>query len=313
MRFFLSALLLCLFVSSCAQSEVPADVRFCPEEDCLGLLVDMLFSAEQTIDCAFYDMSHENITAALISARTRNVTVRLVLDRKNEVNASAPYEFSRIAVSSGLMHHKFCVIDKRYVTTGSMNPTRRGAHVNRNNLVLLDSRSLARQYGEEFEELWEGEWPGRPTLGAGSGNVGLWFCPEDDCRDAIVSEVRNAESEVRVMVFSFTDAALGTELILAHYRNVSVKVLFDVRQNLKYSQMPRLALQGIGTRTLSGKGFLHHKVWLIDNETVITGSFNPSANAIRRNEENVIIIRDRELAARYLGEFELLWEGKPNP
>lgn len=301
-------LFLCLLLSSCAQDVIPAEVRFCPDEDCLGLLVDALSGAERTIDCAFYDLSNENVTAALLAGQARNVGVRLVLDRKNEVNRSAPYEFSRIAASSGLMHHKFCVIDRRYVTTGSMNPTERGAHTNRNNLVLLDSALLARQYGLEFEELWEGKWPGTASIVRRAGNVEVFFCPEDSCRDAIIREVRDADAEIRVMAFSFTDAALGTELILAHYRNVSVKALFDVRQNKEYSQLPRLALQGIGTRTFSGKGFLHHKVWLIDNSTLITGSFNPGASAIRSNEENLLVIRDSTFATRYINEFESLWK-----
>ncbi len=86
-----SVLLLSLLVSSCTQSDVPADARFCPDEDCLGLLLDTLSSAEQTIDCAFYDLSHENITSALLSASARNVSVRLVLDKTNKVNDSAPY------------------------------------------------------------------------------------------------------------------------------------------------------------------------------------------------------------------------------
>ncbi len=312
-RDVLPAALLCLLLSSCAQSAVPAEVRFCPDEDCLGLIVDALSGAERTIDCAFYDLSHDNVTAALLAARVRDVSVRLVLDRKNEVNDSAPYEFSRIAASSGLMHHKFCVIDGRYVTTGSMNPTERGAHTNRNNLVLLDSALLARQYGQEFEELWGGEWPGTASMVRRAGNTEIFFCPEDSCRDALIREVRDADAEIRVIAFSFTDDALGTELILAHYRNVSVKALFDVRQNKEYSQLPRLALQGIETRIFSGKGFLHHKVWLIDNSTVITGSFNPSASAIRSNEENLLVIRDSTLATRYINEFESLWTLNPNP
>ncbi len=309
----LPAALLCLLLSSCAQSAVPADARFCPDEDCLGLLLSVLESAERTIDCAFYDLSHGNVTAALLAAQARNVSVRLVLDRKNKVNNSAPYGFSRIAVSSGLMHHKFCVIDGRYVASGSMNPTERDAHVNRNNLLLFGSPLLARQYGQEFEELWNKEWPGTASVVRRAGNVEVLFCPEDSCRDAVIREVRDADAEIRVMAFSFTDDALGTELILAHYRNVSVKALFDVRQNKEYSQLPRLALQGIGTRIYAGSGFLHHKVWLIDNSTVITGSFNPSANAIRSNEENLLVIRDSTLATRYISEFESLWTLNPNP
>ncbi len=307
-----------LLLASCSGSHLPPDVRFCPREDCVALLVDSFEVAQRSVDCAFYDLSHENITAELQNLEARGIAVRLVLDRKNEIDDEPPYDYSHIGVSSGLMHHKFCVIDGKRVITGSMNPTFRGAHVNSNNLVLLYSPSIAKQYKQEFEELWDGVWPGDAQLKVWSSgrkrSIDVFFCPEDDCRSAIVHELKEAEESIRVMAFSFTDSALGTELILAHHRNVSVGVLFDVRQNMKYSQLPRLELQNIGTRMLSGKGFLHHKVWIIDGETVITGSFNPSWSAIAKNEENVVVVRDVALAERFLHEFALLWEeANPKP
>ena len=303
---------LVLLLGGCSPRQIPAEVRFCPYEDCLGLLVDALNSAEHSIGCAFYDLNHGNVTSAILTAHARNVSVRLVLDRKNEVNGTSPYPLARTAVSSGLMHHKFCVIDDTRVISGSMNPTERGIGVNHNNVILFESKSLAKKYGKEFEELWEGEWPGKSSIFRRSGNIEVSFCPEDLCQDAIIDAIREAESEVRVMAFTFTDVALGTELILAQDRGVSVTMLFDVRQNRKYSQLWRLRDQGIETRRLSDKGFLHHKVWVIDNTTVITGSFNPSWSAIAKNEENLLIIQDRRLAARYLHEFAQLWE-QANP
>ena len=49
---------------------------------------------------------------------------------------------------------------------------------------------------------------------------------------------------------------------------------------------------------------MHHKVFIIDNSTVITGSFNPSKNGDERNDENMLVIKDREIAALFLDEFE---------
>jgi len=52
---------------------------------------------------------------------------------------------------------------------------------------------------------------------------------------------------------------------------------------------------------------MHHKVFIIDNATVVTGSFNPSQNADTRNDENMLIIHDPSIAARFLEEFYRLW------
>ena len=52
---------------------------------------------------------------------------------------------------------------------------------------------------------------------------------------------------------------------------------------------------------------MHHKVFIIDNETVVTGSFNPTASAENKNDENIIIIKDKNIAGSFLKEFDRLW------
>ena len=52
---------------------------------------------------------------------------------------------------------------------------------------------------------------------------------------------------------------------------------------------------------------LHHKVFIVDDVTVITGSFNISANATDSNDENLVIITDPDLAAQFVSEFERRW------
>ncbi len=47
---------------------------------------------------------------------------------------------------------------------------------------------------------------------------------------------------------------------------------------------------------------MHHKVIVIDGKIVITGSYNFSASAEERNDENVVIIFDEAVAKVYLQE-----------
>ena len=46
---------------------------------------------------------------------------------------------------------------------------------------------------------------------------------------------------------------------------------------------------------------------MIDNETVITGSFNPSQNADISNDENLLIIHDEDISKMFLDEFRFVW------
>ncbi|HCA81727.1 MAG TPA: phospholipase D family protein, partial [Bacteroidetes bacterium] len=49
----------------------------------------------------------------------------------------------------------------------------------------------------------------------------------------------------------------------------------------------------------------HNKVMIIDNESIITGSFNFSKAAEERNAENILIIQNKQLAAKFLENWRI--------
>ena len=49
----------------------------------------------------------------------------------------------------------------------------------------------------------------------------------------------------------------------------------------------------------------HNKVMVIDGLVLITGSFNFTPSAEKRNAENLLIIRDKELAGKYIANWHL--------
>ena len=55
---------------------------------------------------------------------------------------------------------------------------------------------------------------------------------------------------------------------------------------------------------------MHNKVFVIDNSTVITGSFNPSNNADKKNDENIMIINDERIALLFLNTFDEIYNHK---
>jgi len=71
----------------------------------------------------------------------------------------------------------------------------------------------------------------------------------------------------------------------------------------KYSGFHKLSYHDVSVVKDCNPGKLHHKVFILDNRTVITGSFNPSNNADTNNEENLVIIRDAKIAEKYIKEF----------
>jgi len=58
---------------------------------------------------------------------------------------------------------------------------------------------------------------------------------------------------------------------------------------------------------------LHHKVFIIDDHTVVTGSFNISENATRSNDENFVIIQSPDIARLYIQEFDRMMSQARTP
>ncbi len=53
---------------------------------------------------------------------------------------------------------------------------------------------------------------------------------------------------------------------------------------------------------------LHHKFAVIDNKTVITGSFNWSSSAAHTNDETLLVIHSPQLAQHFTREMDRLWD-----
>ena len=68
-------------------------------------------------------------------------------------------------------------------------------------------------------------------------------------------------------------------------------------------QQPR---EGLGIPRLPGGDKLHHKFSVIDNRTVITGSFNWSPSAAHQNDEVLLVIESPLLAAHFTQEMDRL-------
>ena len=60
-------------------------------------------------------------------------------------------------------------------------------------------------------------------------------------------------------------------------------------------------------QSAKGRSKLHHKLAVIDNRTVITGSFNWSPSAAHQNDETLLVIDSPLLAAHFSHEMDRLW------
>ena len=125
---------------------------------------------------------------------------------------------------------------------------------------------------------------------------------------AIINEVRRARQSIHFMAFSFTDDALGDAIIERFQAGVPVGGIFEKRgSSTEYSELGKMQALGMSVQPDTNQWALHHKVFIIDGSTVVTGSFNFSRNAEEENNENLLILRgNRAMAQAYLDEYQRL-------
>ncbi len=92
--------------------------------------------------------------------------------------------------------------------------------------------------------------------------------------------------------------------MLKKQEGVEVKGVFEKTQLNDYTQYNILKDSGMDVLIDGNKYNMHHKVLIIDNTTVITGSFNPTKGGDERNDENLVVIKDKRIADMFLKEFE---------
>ena len=135
-----------------------------------------------------------------------------------------------------------------------------------------------------------------------SGQV--YFSPMGGCTDAIVQEISRARTEILVQAYSFTSKDIAKALVEAHKRGVRTVIILDKsNQSKRYSAADFTFNMGIPTYIDAKHAIAHNKVMIIDKETVITGSFNFTKAAEQRNAENLLILYSKELAERYIDNW----------
>lgn len=132
------------------------------------------------------------------------------------------------------------------------------------------------------------------------------FTPGENCTQEIVDAINQSQTIIRVQAYSFTSAPIARALIDASKHGVHVEVILDKSQfrHNKYSSVKFLTHYGIPVWVDDQPTIAHNKVMIIDNKTVITGSFNFTKAAQNSNTENVIIINDAALAKKYLNNWQ---------
>ena len=289
-------------------------------------LIDAIKKSKKSFYGAFFDISSMKIANEIIAAHKRGVDVKLVTDNGTFSGEAITkiYEDGIPIIpdtSPALMHNKFAIIDGISIFTGSYNTTENCTHKNNNNAIIINSAEIAEIYLAKFNEMFEYRIFGdKRNVGAFSKlqrkyyvklddiDINVYFAPEDNVEKIIHGRIASAKSSIKFMQFSFTSQAISDIMIKKFKDGIDVKGVFERKgSNTEYSQYTKMKIENIPVRLDGNRYAMHHKVVIIDDHIVITGSFNISKNANRRNDENIIIIGSKEIALKYIEEFNRIY------
>lgn len=276
---------------------------------------------------AFFEINSGPIVKELIDACIRGIDVRLVIEKDYSMN-NAVKELENAGIKivtdnrKGLMHNKFAVVDGRLLWTGSYNLTRNDEYKNNNNVIEILSEDVAKIYLDEFSEMFDygifGNKKEQKVFSAfgkkyyvriDDTDINVYFSPEDNIERIIIDRIGKAKNSIHFMGFSFTSKKLADELIRLNKKGIKTfGIIEKIGSNSKDSQYVKLKIESVQVRLDKNRNRMHHKVIIIDESIIITGSYNFSLSANTKNDENIIILHNKDISKQYLEEFFKLFK-----
>lgn len=287
-----------------------------------GPLAEAIDSAKLTVDVAIYSLSLNSIRDALLRAHDRGVQVRIVMESDN-LDRSDPQKLKDAGIPilgdrrEGLMHDKFVVIDNSEVWMGSMNFTDSGGYTDNNNMMRIRSVKMAENYTKEFEEMFVDDKFGEdvvsetpnPRVTIDKTPIDIYFSPDDNVQANFVELVNNAQHSIYFMAFSFTADEIGKAVRARAQEGVTVAGVMETEQvnsNIG-TEFDPFKQAGLDVFRDGIEGQMHHKVMVIDQNIVIFGSYNFTNSAETRNDENLLVVYNEDIAAQFIAEFQRVY------
>ncbi|MFW6156231.1 MAG: phospholipase D-like domain-containing protein [Armatimonadota bacterium] len=239
-----------------------------------------------------------------------------------------------------IFHNKFVIRDAAgqdaALLTGSTNFTDTGTRANYNHIVVINFPPVSRspsyyamlsRYQAEFDEAWSGVFgdhePSQEPLRCWIGRTyaRAYFAPDNDPDDHLLDLLLGARDSLDVMVFTFGSSSplmagvVNRWFTWEHQRTREatarrrLRVATESQQAQYWSAYPPLLAMGVPVRVeRNPNAKLHHKVAIIDEARVILGSYNWTLAANNRNDENLLVLSNREVAGLFTAAFDELWD-----
>lgn len=307
--------------------------KFKPDRKCSAdLCKEILYNidnSQKSIDIAIYGYSKvPAIEEALKQAIKRGVKIRLVYDLDASGKNIYPDTQNLVSLiennnndgkseeAKNIMHNKFYIFDNTTLITGSANLSHTDlSGFNSNSIIVLNSPEIARIYKQEFEQMLLGNfhnakkiYPNK-RIKLADTFIEVFFSPQDkSLTNAVIPLIKNAKHYIYIPTFVLTEKRVTEELIKAKNRGVEVKIIIDaLNASIRHSKHQELRKGGLAVKTENFAGKMHSKSMIIDDKYTIIGSMNFSNSGENKNDENIVLIENPEIAKFYKDFFLYQW------
>jgi hypothetical protein len=163
LRFHSSSIFSTVSVATPGYAPAATTALFSPNGGVRTRIVSEIDRAQSTLDLAIYSFTSDEIREALVRARNRGVTVRIIAD-SSQANGqgseignleSMGFNLKRSSgESGGIMHNKYMIVDSSLLFTGSYNWSANAEDNNFENAVFIQASPLIQNYISDFNRIW---------------------------------------------------------------------------------------------------------------------------------------------------------------
>lgn len=299
-------------------------------DDLKKTIIGFIDGAKKTLDIAVQELDCLEIAEAIVRAKQRKVSVRVVLEGdylkfakpkskpfsprprgKLEPNLEIQNALFRAAIdvksdyNTKIFHQKFIIRDRKDMLTGSTNFTDTGVSTNLNHIVIVKDKGVAKEYGKEFKEIRQGRFGklsvghevAPKTLSVSGVPIKVLFAPDHNPEMEIMKQMVKAAKRIDFAVFTFArSSGIDDAMIKLVQSGLKVRGVMDgTMASQKWAPLTAIRKAGADLYRVPKGGAvrkLHHKIMVIDERVVIAGSFNYTKPATQLNDENILVIGD---------------------
>lgn len=131
----------------------------------------------------------------------------------------------------------------------------------------------------------------------------------NDPKALLLQAINEATNTLDIAIYNFEDKEIAQAVLNAHNRGVHVRIMTDASKAKKNDQaaiLNEFSQNQIDVKINTSRK-MHLKMTIIDEQLIVTGSYNFTEASAYENVEQLMTISNEELAQEWTGIYADLW------